>query len=327
MFFDQTFDFLKKNSNNYSAIIVDKNILKYYSQLLFNEIIIPIHCIESNKTLEGCSSILQSLIQHNIKADAHILAVGGGILQDMVGFCASVFCRGIDYTLIPTTLLSQVDSCIGGKTSINFHQAKNILGTFYPPKNIFIIPEFVNTLTSLDYLSGFGEVYKFAILQNKIDQFNFHGDLKDIIYDSLVFKCSILQQDEFDRKERKFLNFGHTIGHAIESCSNYYIPHGISIILGCMIELGISLQMGYHPKDVEKIMNVGKELLSMSKLDINPSCMDFDSLLPYIMSDKKSTKQLINMVLIDDTPLIFPFSDKTLLQKCYQKTLSDYQII
>lgn len=325
--FDQTFDDLKKNSSDYSAVIVDKNILRLYPELLSNNNIIPVECTESNKTLSGCSLILNELIKRNIKADGNIMAVGGGILQDIVGFCSSVFCRGVDYTLVPTTLLSQVDSCIGGKTSINFNQAKNILGTFYPPKDIIIIPEFIVTLSSLDYLSGFGEVYKFLILQNKIHRFNINDNIKNIIYDSLVFKCSILEKDEFDRKDRKFLNFGHTIGHAIESSSNYSIPHGIAVILGCMIECGISVQMGYRPQDINKIIDIGNELLSMSKLDIDPTWLDFNNLLEYMMSDKKSTKQLINMVLMDETPFIFSFSDQTLLQKCYQKTLSDYQII
>lgn len=317
---------LKQCINNFDALIVDKNILDNYP-FINHQKTISVNCIESNKTLDGCSVVLSELINHEIKSNSHILAVGGGILQDIAGFCSSVFCRGISYTLVPTTLLSQADSCIGGKTSINFGDKKNILGTFYPPKEIIIMPAFLNTISHVDYISGLGEIYKFAILQNKINSFDTNGKILDMIYDSLLFKSSILQKDEFDTNERKQLNFGHSIGHAIESYSNYYIPHGIAVTIGCMIESSISNIMGYCNKDIETIIEIGRSLIKMSNLTIDPSYLEFDNLLPYIKADKKNTNNHINMVLIDKEPFIFSFSSASTLCQKYQQAISKYPIL
>lgn len=305
--------------------VIDKNVYNLYPYFTSNTI--QLECIEENKNLSTCINIYKEFINHNIKINHSILAIGGGILQDLIGFCASTYCRGIDYTLIPTTLLSQVDSCVGGKTSLNFESKKNILGTFYPPTKIGICTDFLNTLSKTDKISGFGEVYKFLILQNRIHEFSLQEDIQKIIFDSLNYKCSILEKDEFDKKERKFLNFGHTFGHSLESCSEYNIPHGIAVILGSMIACNISINMGFVVNNFESIMTLGQQLLSLSEIKLLPKWFDFDNLLSFILSDKKNTGHGLNMILINNEPILHHFNDLSFVRSILEKTVCDYLTI
>jgi 3-dehydroquinate synthase len=176
------------------VVIVDAKVYELYKNYLPSDSIL-FDCTEQNKTLDGSTTIFRELIKRKVKSNGKIIAIGGGILQDIVGFVCSTYCRGILYDLVPTTLLSQCDSCIGGKTSINVKGKKNILGTFYPPSNIYICTEFLKTLQVIDYCSGLGEVYKFHILENRVDQFNIDGDITDMIYRGLIFKGDILSRE------------------------------------------------------------------------------------------------------------------------------------
>ena len=168
-------------------IIIDSNVHFLYEKYFNHEVII-FNCNENNKTLDGSILILKELIKRKVKSNGKIAIIGGGIMQDVASFACSIYCRGIDYILIPTTLLSQCDSCIGGKTSINFESAKNILGTFCPPKKVLICPKFLDTLSKEDYLSGIGEIIKFNILKDTLNNFKELYSKQDnysLIYDSL----------------------------------------------------------------------------------------------------------------------------------------------
>jgi 3-dehydroquinate synthase len=294
---------IKQYSNDKTVVtFVDQTVLSYFPKLAeLNPI--SIFCDENTKTVDGSCVILKKLIKLKANTRTHILAIGGGVLQDVVGFCSSIFCRGIEYTLVPTTLLAQADSCIGGKTSINFENKKNILGTFFPPKEILIIPTFLTTLTQQDFNSGLGEIYKFYILQNKIKDFSPANNISQMIYDGLLFKKISIEMDEFDRAERKFLNFGHTFGHALESTSGYKIPHGIAVVVGCMIALTISKLYGFKVPDYEIAIEKGKELLGKSSIAFEPAWFDFKNLITATKADKKSTGNL-TMVLINTVPVL-----------------------
>jgi len=154
---DYTIEFFSKINelncfDQNAKVVIDSNIHVLYPQFAqYNPIIIE--CTEDNKTLQGATVLLNKLIEAKANRFSKLIVIGGGIAQDVAGFCSSIFCRGIEYTLIPTTLLSQADSCIGGKTSINFEHKKNILGTFYPPSQILICEEFLKTLSNLDIIS------------------------------------------------------------------------------------------------------------------------------------------------------------------------------
>jgi 3-dehydroquinate synthase len=329
-FYDYSVEFTSINSiiNLYNQpnviTIIDQNV---YNKYPYFKNAITIECIEQNKNINYCIDIFDKFLDKNIKINNIILAIGGGILQDIVGFCASTYCRGIDYVLCPTTLLAQTDSCIGGKTSLNFKNKKNIIGTFYPPKNILISTEFLNTITNLDKISGFGEIYKFAILQNNIDKFNIDTNIEKLIYNSLSYKSSILEIDEFDKQERKFLNFGHTFGHAIESVSSYNIPHGIAVIIGCMIACNISLSLNFNISNFDQIMTIGKNLLDSSGIQISRSLFNFDELIKVMKSDKKNTGSGINMILLNNGPILYKIDDLLFLENILDRTLCEYQII
>ncbi len=250
--------------------------------------------------------------------------IGGGVLQDAVGFCASVYCRGIEYYLAPTTLLSQIDSCVGGKTSVNYGSRKNILGTFYPPKEILICEEFLQGLSQENYCSGLGELFKFDILRNQIlsseinDLILNKQSIKEHIYQSLLYKVSILEIDEFDKHERKFLNFGHTFGHALEITSSYKLSHGYAVVVGCLIALKVS-QILFGTHIYSKTLEIAKNLLSQT-CPLEESWFDFDQLMECVKSDKKNTGCL-NMVLIKDRqPVIQKIEDYSIIKRALEET-------
>lgn len=315
---------LIENENNIT--VVDEKVNDFFFKKSSSNKFIVIKSDEQIKNLKNAEKILKIFSNSKVNSKNTILVIGGGILQDLIGFCASIYCRGIDYILIPTTLLSQTDSCVGGKTSINFNNKKNILGTFYPPKEILIYINFLKTLPILDLYSGIGEIYKFYILQSKIRKFpkniNSIDILEKIIYNELKFKIKILHKDEFDKKERKFLNFGHTFAHALEVTSEYKIPHGIAVIIGSMIAIEIGNQVKNN-KCYDAIIQTGNNLLSRSiDFKLEEKWFDFDKLLPIIKSDKKNT-HCINMVLmVDNNPKLYEIHDiemlKTATKKIYE---------
>ncbi len=296
---------------------IDTNVVKLYPELNLPKIV-SIDCNENQKSLEGTHLIYSSLVDRKANINTKLIIIGGGILQDLVGFCASTYCRGIDYIFIPTTLLSQADSCVGGKTSLNFKNKKNILGTFYPPTKIIIYSKFTNTLSKLDLISGFGEIYKFYILQNTIKNFNLKSDLTQMIYDGLKFKIDILSRDEFDTGERKYLNFGHTFGHALETTSSYKIPHGIAVIIGSIIAVSLSRELGYTVNNFEKILEEGLNLLKNSDIYFEQEWFEFDKLIETVKSDKKSTGKL-TMVLIDNKPFLRNIEEYDTLKNIIRK--------
>jgi len=298
-------------------VIVDAKVYELYKDYFPKDSIL-FDCTEQNKTLDGSINIFRELIKRKVKSNGKVIAIGGGILQDVVGFVCSTYCRGIQYDLIPTTLQSQCDSCIGGKTSINFESVKNILGTFYPPNSVIICPEFINTLTNEDRLSGMGELIKFNILKNTTESIQ-SSNIIDLIYDGLSYKSSIIQIDEFDKNERKFLNFGHTFGHALESISNYKIPHGTAVLFGILIANKVSnfLELLSLDKELE-LFELIYPYIKHQK--IKEDWFDFDNLISIIKHDKKNTG-IINMVLLTDTePKIIPIKSEEILKLILKNT-------
>lgn len=306
-----------------TVTVIDSNVARLYPDL-HRETNIVIESIESNKTFEGAQELLDIMVQRGIKSNTTVVVIGGGILQDLVGFCCSIYNRGIKYILVPTTLLAQADSCIGGKTSINFNKKKNILGTFYPPVRVLTFTGFLSTLSDIEYVSGLGEVFKFAILQSNVQNFQRAMSKKvenDIVYESLLYKKHIVDIDEFDRKERKFLNFGHTFGHALEFTSNNAIPHGVGVILGCVVSCLISTKLNYRVQDMDLILRLAKELLN--DIELNPVWFDSTSILDAVKMDKKNTGKIVD-VLIDVTPTLVELYDMSIINEALLHT---YQLI
>lgn len=316
-------DVLRLTTEPNTVTFVDANVARLYPDLNRHSFI-PVDCVESTKTMPGAGVMFDHLLSRRANSKTHLVAIGGGVLQDVIGYCASTYCRGVTYTLVPTTLLAQADSCVGGKTSLNHGNRKNILGTFYPPTEILIYPKFTETLTVQDYISGLGEVYKFHILQNRMKEFDPSGDVERMIVDGLSYKIDIISRDEFDRGERRFLNFGHTFGHALEITSDHAVPHGIAVVLGSMIAAGVSHRMGCTVADYDLLMDKGRELVRKSGVSIDAEWLDFASLLEIAKADKKSNGNL-TMVLIDGSPFLTEVKDQGIVSETIKDLQCEHQ--
>jgi 3-dehydroquinate synthase len=288
-------------ASTFNVLLVDKSLEVYFESI--SQGIYYIECTEHTKSWEKLKDIIDIFIQNNITKQSRVLIIGGGVLQDAASFCCSIFNRGIDFEYVPSTLLSMVDSCIGGKTSINYGNFKNKLGNFYPPNKIFIVNEFISTLPEVEIYSGLGEIFKFQILQFNIDNLEiFDKDILEIenklIIECLKFKVSIIEIDEFDTGLRLVLNFGHTFGHAIESLAEYRVPHGIGVVWGLIIANEISFQMGLMTYETKlKIENHAVKILSIIKW--KKEWFNFQQLYARIKMDKKNS-DVVRMILMDE---------------------------
>jgi 3-dehydroquinate synthase len=295
--FHDTVEGLLNILDKQSWFIIDKNLKQYYDfDFLPNKIFYE--CNENTKSFDHIEILLKTFTQNQFKSNTEVIIIGGGTLQDVAGFCCSIYSRGIKYKFIPTTLLSQCDSCVGGKTSINFNSIKNILGTFYPPTEILICDKFLQTLSEKDFKSGLGEVFKFKILQNKLNEDIFSKDnLNQLIRECLEYKISIIEIDEFDQGLRKLLNYGHTFGHALEITSNYKLPHGSAVILGILIVNDILKELNVETNlDYNVINKIGLSLIK--HIDLDKEWFNIKDIIKTIKLDKKNTGK-INLVYPD----------------------------
>lgn len=267
-------------------ILTDETVFQLYHSLFhdfINSFIYQIKPGEESKSIEVALVVIKLMLENNFDRSDTLIAFGGGVVGDLGGFIASLYKRGINYINIPTTLIAQVDSAFGGKVGVNYLNYKNQIGCFYHPSLILVDPTLIQTLTKIDFISGMCEVLKYAILFDKemfYDIASNNYELLNIIERCIKYKINITLKDEYDNHERKLLNFGHTIGHAIEA--KYHLPHGISIGYGMYLE----------SKD-ERIKNA---LISLG-LDFSTQFTDLSS---YILKDKKISHQKITMVRIRD---------------------------
>ena len=219
--------------------------------------VIALPATESIKSLEEAPGLVARLAQANIRRDHTLIAVGGGIIQDLSCFMASVLFRGIDWVFLPTTLLAQADSCIGSKSSINAAGIKNLVGNFYPPRKIAVAREFLDTLIPQDVHSGVGEMLKVHVIDGpaSFDRLAKEFDtlfsdplvMQRAIRSSLEIKKRIIEIDEFDRGPRMVMNYGHSFGHAIETATGFRVPHGIAVSIGADMANYVAVRMGRLP--------------------------------------------------------------------------------
>jgi len=241
--FEQNFQFLEELKKKNSIWVIDQNILRLYGDHfkgLSPDHVFSFEATEAEKTLDSAARLLQRLAGV-CKRNTPFISVGGGITQDVTGFAASVLFRGLNWIFIPTTLLAQADSCIGSKTSLNFNSYKNLIGTFYPPKEIFLSCEFLKTLTANEIASGRGEIVKLFLMKAKSQEELLEladklekNNLDNLLYEAILIKKEYIEEDEFDEGRRKHLNYGHCFGHALESVTDFSIPHGLAVVIGMM---------------------------------------------------------------------------------------------
>ena len=209
----------------------------------------PLHLFaatEDAKTLDGVVALCDAMIARGAKRSTVVVSIGGGVVQDATGFLASVMYRGIRWVYVPSTLLAQGDSCIGSKTSINFRKYKNLLGTMNPPERVIVHPPLAETLDDHQFFSGLGEIVKMHIVSGGDDLVRIGSQItplsrrdpaamSEAVRGSLRIKQRYIEEDEFDRGPRRLLNFGHCFGHAIESATDFAVPHGQAVVLGMIL--------------------------------------------------------------------------------------------
>ena len=277
-------------------IVTDDNIPKKYIQKIKSKsqkaYIVVIKHGEENKNYKNYLKIMQILISYRFDRSDAIVAIGGGMVGDMAGFAASTYMRGIDFYNVPTTLLSQVDSSIGGKTAINATKIKNIIGTFYQPKGVLIDTDVLKTLPKRELNSGIVESIKMAATFDK-NFFRFLCSCDDIIknsesiiYKSLILKKRVVEKDEKEKGLRKVLNFGHTIGHAIEESMNYKLLHGECV--------GIGMLFFSNKEAKSKIES------ALLHYNLPTSCkIDKRKIIKLIKHDKKAKNDMVSTIQVD----------------------------
>lgn len=289
-----------------AVVITDNNVAPFHlaalKSLLENENILCLSYIlpfgEENKTLTSVASILAFLEQNEITNADLIIGFGGGVITDIAGFVANIYKRGVKLINIPTTLIGMVDASIGGKNGVNTKIAKNQIGTFYQPNLVLCDASFLATLPQDELTSGLAEVIKYAMLTNAtlldLLQKNEPLNYDEIVYQSVLSKKLYIEQDEHDTGTRRLLNFGHTLGHAIEMHSHYKISHGYAVAMG--------MSMVTQASEKATLSNNGthQTLCSLLKKHQLPTSYDYSipDLLPYLKSDKKINSDGLNLIVL-----------------------------
>ena len=299
---------LVEDSLEKSFLVIDQAVLHLYNLklqgILQQSKHLVIEATELHKTLDYIEVVIKTLIDNNVKRGDTLVAIGGGIIQDITGFVATILFRGLEWTFYPTTLLAQSDSCIGSKTSINVGEFKNQVGTFCPPQRVILDINFLKTLSPADIKSGLGEIIKVHLLDGgdslKYILSHYTQDSSDsaafsaLILRSLRIKKNIIEKDEFDKDYRNILNYGHTFGHAIESVTDYKVSHGQAVTVGMDIANYISMRLGILPQKSYELMGkaLGKNLpeFRVEKEQVEP-------LLVALSKDKKNIDQELSLIL------------------------------
>lgn len=305
------------------AIISDKTVAGLYvnrlsSVLRVHEIDFSIQLFdagESTKSWDNVACIMEWLLRENYERNDTIIALGGGVIGDLAGFAASIFRRGINYVQIPTSLLAQVDSAIGGKTGINTSCGKNLVGAFYQPRLVLSDISVLNSLPSRDFLSGYGEVVKYGLIAD-YDFFAWcetngsallAGDSNArirAIKRSCQIKADIVAQDEHDKGKRAYLNLGHTFGHALETATGYSgtLLHGEAVAIGCVLAANLSSRLGLCSQEIAaRIRTHLKEMgMKYSLQQIEADLPDADGLMALMKQDKKVRDGAIHFVLLTE---------------------------
>lgn len=287
-----------------AVVVTDENIVRYYRDILPNCPRFIVGQGEGIKHLKTVEAIYDFFLEHEVDRHSFVIAIGGGIVCDITGFAAATFMRGIPFGFLSTTLLSQVDASVGGKNGVNFNAYKNMIGTFTQPETVLIDPEMLTTLPLSEVKCGLGEMLKHGMIKDKeaLSLFDQHRDdilalkpelIEEMIYRSLIVKSEVVVADERERGERKKLNFGHTMGHAIEKSSRDY-SHGEAVAIGMVFAIELSVRRGHL--DVVS----GVELKALLKKYQLPESVNIEPemLFKALGRDKKRHGQGIDFILL-----------------------------
>ena len=293
------------SDSNVSKIYKDAvkdSLMKGFSQIF--EYVFPAG--EASKNIDTVYGVYEFLIQNHFDRHDVLIALGGGVVGDLTGFTAATYLRGIDFIQVPTSLLAQVDSSIGGKTGVDFMQYKNMVGAFYQPKLVYMNLNTLKSLPANQLTSGFGEILKHGLIKNH-DYFlwmNEHyndvlaldyNTLEEMVYQSCLIKRVVVEHDPEEKGERALLNFGHTIGHAVEKLSNYNLSHGVSVGLGVVAASYISMRLGNITSDQ---LHFIEKTLQRFGLKIRTSGQNENEVLKATKLVKKMVGKNIKFVLL-----------------------------
>ena len=317
--FEQSADFFKSLAACSPAVfVIDQNVWALYGTTVLaclpQERTILFDAVEENKTLQSCCFLYEKIMAFAPRKNLTLISIGGGITQDVTGFVASTLYRGIQWIFVPTTLLAQVDSCIGAKTSLNFKHYKNLLGSFYPPSQIHLYSPFVQTLSEVDYYSGVGEMAKLHIMAGPQTTQLFeqalpalHQRKEEVVLARnavcLQIKKEYIENDEFDTGKRNMLNYGHCFGHAIESACNFAIPHGQAVVLGMLLANAYACEQGLLSASMEEYLRC-HILLPVFKCANQLSLIDCDKTVSAMGQDKKRTGNGLALVMFTDKGML-----------------------
>lgn len=300
--------------NRKICIVTDTNIASLYLDALFvlikkadayaTSYVFPAG--EESKNLEVVQDLYEKLIYEKFDRKDLLIAFGGGVVGDLTGFAAATYLRGIDYIQLPTSLLSQVDSSIGGKTGVNIHSYKNMIGAFYMPKLVYINLKTIDTLDERQFVSGMGEIIKHGLIKDA-DYFKWifeHDDsinkkkmdaLYEMVHTSNIIKKQIVENDPTEQGERALLNFGHTLGHTIEKYLEFKLTHGECVLVGCVLSTIISYNKGCISKETKNtIINHLRKYIHFTL----PKTTNIDTIIEYTHNDKKTDGNHINFILL-----------------------------
>ena len=343
----KTYKIIKKNSVDFKKclLVIDKNIskktiLELKKSLKEKKIYsYYFNANEKNKNQENVNKILDMMLHKNFSREDCLISIGGGITGDISGFAASLFKRGLKFINLPTTLLSQVDSSIGGKTGVNTKYGKNLIGSFYQPNLVISDINFLQTLPKREIVCGYGEILKHSIIANK-NFFNYLNKnnkkilslkspyIEKSIYESCKIKKDVIEKDENEKRLRKILNFGHTFAHAYEAALGYSkkLNHGEAVILGIKTALNFSLEKNLIKKvDYISITKHIKNSKLPSNIKYFFKIKDLSKIVSFMLKDKKNNSNKISLVLLKKIglPLINKEYNKKDLTLFLKKELSN----
>lgn len=303
--------------------IVDENVWRLHGDGVLSgvrdPVVLPID--EEHKTLATVSWLYDELLRRGLRRNGCVLSVGGGITQDLTGFAVSTLYRGVRWVYAPTTLLAQADSCIGGKTSLNYGPYKNLIGTMYPPERVVLDPRFLGTLSSDDFFSGLGEVVKLHVLGGAETARRLADGMEALlgrradvlgaaVLASLHIKVPYIEEDEFDRGRRNLLNFGHCFGHALEAATSFAVPHGQAVVLGMLLAETVAIQRGIASAPFRHDLEQGLLLPALVR-HVALDGAGRDSVIEAMRHDKKRTGTGLALVMCVDEYRMLQVADLT----------------
>ena len=300
---EELIKYINEDLQNESLIILDSALEQFKLHSNLNASHVYLKVSEETKNLETVEKIWEIMFSSNLNRSHEIVIIGGGVMLDLCSFAASTFKRGISYTLVPSTLLAMVDASHGGKNGFNNDYGKNQIGTFNLPKSVIVCFELLNTLKEKDYKDGLIELVKHGLIGSKeiFDKLISAEDFKietEVIKKGIQIKEDIVKEDYLETGKRKYLNFGHTIGHLIEQDSKFTVSHGEAVAIGMIYELGLSKKHFGLPQEV-----IDLYVSYLEKLDYKKS-YEFENSIDYLLGilkdDKKSKSDSVDIVLLSD---------------------------